>query len=190
MELGLRERMLVKDIMSSPVITIFENESNDKTAKLMEKNNVSCVIVTSMNSKPIGIITERDMVTRIVAKDLQPSKVKAKDVMTSPLITIEPDETLTNTARRMNKLKIRRLIVIYKGKMAGIISSKDILAFTPELIEIIQEKARIENKSEEIVEYTPSAGYCDNCDQWASNLKEVEGTFLCEDCRIELEKEE
>ncbi len=62
----------------------------------------------------------------------------------------------------------------------------------PELIEIIQEKTRIANQgiSTELLEQTPLAGYCDNCGQWADDLTEVEGNFLCEDCQLEVEREE
>ncbi len=191
-ELGIRETLLVKDVMSSPVITIFEDESADKAAKLMAEHNVGCVIVATKDKKPIGIITERDMVVRIVAEDLQPSKIKVKNIMSSPLRTVKPDETLSEAARKMSRLNVRRLGVVYKGKLAGIISSKDILAVTPELIEIIQEKARIENESQtdNILSRPLMAGYCDNCGQWSDNLKEVEGNFLCEDCRVDLQKEE
>jgi len=180
--------MLVKDVMSSPAITIREDERIDRAAQLMDKHNIGCLIVTTAGEKPIGIITERDIVTRVVAKDIKPSEITAKDIMTAPLITISPDETLSEAARRMSNLNIRRLGVIYKGALIGIISSKDILAVTPELIEIIQEKARIEESELEEVENPPSAGYCDNCGRWSDDLVEVEGNFLCEDCRIELEE--
>jgi hypothetical protein len=78
---------------------------------------------------------------------------------------------------------------MYKGQLVGIISSKDILSVTPELIEIIQEKAKI-SASEEAAETFPLAGYCDNCGAWSDNLKEVDGTYLCEDCFIDREKSE
>ncbi len=187
-ELGIRSRMLVKDVMSSPAITIRENERIDRAAQLMDKHNIGCLIVTTAGGKPIGIITERDVVTRVVAKNIKPSEITAEEIMTAPLITISPDETLSEAARRMSNLNIRRLGVIYKGELVGIISSKDILAVTPELIEIMQEKARIEESGLEEVESPPSAGYCDNCGSWSDNLVEVEGNFLCEDCRIELEE--
>jgi len=191
-EIGIRPPMLVKDVMSSPVITISEDETADKAAALMVKYKVGGIIVTTKGDKPLGIITERDLVTRIVAKDLKPSKIKAKEIMTTPLITIDPDEELNEVARRMSRLNIRRLGVMYKGKLVGIISSKDILAITPELIEIMQERARIEseNLNEESVEKPALTGYCDNCGQWSDDLREVEGNFLCEECRIEFGREE
>jgi len=190
-EIGLRTRMLVKDVMTSPVITVDEDATVDKAAQLMAEDHVGCIIVTSKDEKPLGIITESDFVTRVLAKNIQPSKLTAKEVMSSPLITVDPDETLSETARRMSRLNVRRLGVMYKGKLVGIISSKDVLAVTPELLEIIQEKARIERGTalEEGSESTPLAGHCDQCGRWSDTLTEVEGNFLCEECRIELESE-
>ena len=189
-DIGIREPMLVKDVMSSPVITVNEDETVNKVAQLMDKYRVGCVIVTSKEGKPLGIITGRDLVIRVLSKNLLPSKLTAKDVMSSPLITIEPDAKINEAARMMSRLNIRRLAVTYRGELVGIISNKDILAVTPELIEIIQEKARIqaESSSGEYPESTPFTGYCDRCGAWSDDLKEVEGQFLCEDCRSELEE--
>ena len=192
-DLGLRSKMLVKDVMSSPVVTIEENARANRAAELMDKHGLGCIIVTSKDTKPLGIITERDMVGRVLAKNVKPDAIKAKDVMTSPLMTIEPDETISEAARRMSRLNIRRLGVIYKGQLIGLVSSKDILAVMPELLETIQENALIEgeNRAEEATEESkPLAGYCDHCGGWSEDLKEVDGEFLCEDCRVELESED
>jgi CBS domain-containing protein len=192
-EIGLRSRMLVKDVMSSPVITIEEDAPANRVAELMDKHGLGCIIVTSKEGKPLGIITERDLVVRVLAKNVKPDSLKAKEVMTTPLITIEPDETISEAARKMNRLNIRRLVVIYKGQLIGLISSKDILGVMPELIETIQEKALIERESraQEMAEEESSlAGYCDRCGAWSDTLKEVNGEFLCEDCRIEWGSEE
>ncbi len=187
-EIGIRPRMLVRDVMTSPVITVDEDTPIDKTAQLMEKHKVGCIIVTGKKEKPLGIITERDFVTRVLAKNIHPAKLTAKEVMTAPLITVDPDEKLNEVARRMSQLNVRRLGVMYKGNLVGIISSKDVLRITPELIEIMQEKARIEGETavEEVSESSPLAGYCDHCGQWSDSLKEVEGDFLCEECQVEL----
>ncbi len=191
-EIGLRTRMLVKDAMSSPVVTTDENAPTDKIAKLMDENSLGCVIVTNKEGKALGIITERDLVMRVLAKNLQAAAVKAKDIMTAPLATIEPEATITDAARRMSRLDIRRLGVIYKGDLVGLISSKDILGIMPELIEIILEKSRIEgaNASEQVTEEeTPLSGYCDQCGVYSENLKDANGQNLCEDCRIDAEDE-
>jgi hypothetical protein len=85
------------------------------------------------------------------------------------------------------------LAVIYREKLVGIVSSKDVLGVMPELLETMQEKARIEgeNMAEEAEkESAPLAGYCDHCGVWSDDLKEIDGQFYCEDCRVELEGEE
>jgi CBS domain-containing protein len=193
-EIGLRSsRLLVKDVMSSPVITITEDAPANKVAELMDEHGLGCIIVTSKEGKPLGIITERDLVARVLAKNAKPDSVKANEVMTSPLITIEPDATISEAARRMSRLNIRRLGVIYKGQLIGVLSSKDILSVMPELLETIQEHAIIEseNRAQEATEESvPLTGYCDRCGVWSDDLKEVNGEFLCEDCRVELESEE
>jgi len=191
-DIGLRSRMLVKDVMSSPVITIDENAPANRVAELMDKHGLGCIIVTSKEGKPLGIITERDLVRRVLAKNIKPNSFNAKEVMTSPLITVEPDEKISEVARKMSRLNIRRLAVMYKGQLVGVLSSKDVLGVMPELIEIIQEQALIEgeNRAQEAGEQsTPLAGYCDNCGGWSDNLIEVNGDFLCEDCAAELESE-
>ena len=188
-EIGLRTRMLVKDVMSSPAVTVPEDAPVDKTAQLMSNDRLGCIIVTSKDGKALGIITESDLVRRVLAKNIRPSKLTAKEVMSTPLITVDPDEVLTETARRMSKLDVRRLGVMYKGNLVGIISSKDILAVTPELLENMQEKVRIERETEvdeESSESAPLAGYCERCGSWSDNLDEVEGTNLCEECQMEL----
>ena len=190
-DIGIRPKMLVKDIMTSPVITIGENDTIYKAAQLMDKHDVGCIIVTSKEGKPVGILTERDFVSRVLTKNTLPSRIKAGKVMTSPLITIDPDTTLQEAARKMSKLNIRRLGVIYKGNLEGIISSKDILAVTPELLTIIQERANIEKEpvAEEETATRPLAGYCDHCGRWSDALKDVEGMLLCEECQTEMKSE-
>ena len=192
-EIGLRTRMLVKDVMSSPVVTTGEEAPSNKVANIMDENDLGCVIVTNKAGKPIGIITERDLVIRVLTKNLKPDTVIAKEIMTSPLVTIEPEATISDAARRMSRLDIRRLGVLYKGNLVGLISSKDILGVMPELIEIIQERTRIESASSseetEEAEEAPLSGYCDRCGVYSENLKDANGQNLCEDCRIEVEQE-
>jgi len=194
-DIGMRTRMIVKDVMTSPVVTVEETASANKVAGLMCDNKVGCVIVVDKTGNAIGIITERDLVVRVLAKNVAPAGAKAKDFMTTPLVTVEPEKTVTDAARMMSKKDIRRLGVLYKGKLVGIVSSKDILDVMPELLEIMQERTRIESASspeateEAEAEEAPLSGYCDRCGMYSENLLEVNGKYLCEDCRIEVEGE-
>ena len=189
-ELGLRTKMLVRDVMSSPVVTMNEDESSNKVAVAMDRGDLGAIIVTNETGKSIGIITERDLVIRVLSKNLKPDSVKAKEIMTTPLVMIEPEATITEAARRMNRLDIRRLGVIYKGNLVGIISSKDVLGVMPELIETILERSRIEGEARtEETEEVPLSGYCDRCNVYSESLKERNGENICDECRIELEQE-
>ena len=190
-EIGLRTRMLVKDAMSSPVVTTDEETSSNKVARLMDENKLGAVVVTNKEGNPLGIITEKDLVIRVLSKNLAPGTVKAKNIMTTPLVTIEPDATISEAARKMSSIDIRRLGVLYKGNLVGLLSSKDILSVMPELIEIIQEQNRIDGSDRpeeaEEAEEAPLSGYCDRCGVYSDELKDVNGQNLCEDCRIEIE---
>jgi len=189
-EIGLSPKMLVRDIMSSPVVTLDEDEPSNKAAEIMDKNNLGALIVQNKAQIPIGIITERDIVKRVVAKNQKPDTKKVKEVMTTPLVTIEPEAIISDAARKMTRLGIRRLGVIYKGNLVGILSSKDILGVMPELLEIMQERSRIEGSAaSEEPDETPQSGYCDNCETYSENLKERNGQNICDECRIELEQE-
>jgi CBS domain-containing protein len=189
-EIGLRTKMLVRDVMSSPVVTIDEDETVNRAAANMDMKDLGAVIVQNKAGKSIGIITERDIVKRVVAKNLKPDSVKAKGIMTTPLVMIEPEATVIDAARRMTRLDIRRLGVIYKGNLVGIISSKDVLGVMPELLEIYQERSRIEGaNAEEEKEEVPLSGYCDRCNTYSDTLKERDGQNICDECRAELETE-
>lgn len=190
------EEISVRDVMASPLITVKENTCIPMVAQLMEHYKIGSVLVTSKKGKPLGIITERDLVTRILTKitdkglvkrilgeDAHVTKLTAGEVMTSPLVVITPDKTLVEAARKMRRHNIRRLGVTSKGKLIGIISNKDIIGVTPELIEILRERKKIaEITPPDFSEHLAIAGYCERCGNWSSNLKESNGNFLCEEC--------
>jgi len=169
--------------MAYPVISVYEDDTVDHVAKLIADQDIGSIVVINTIGKPVGLITERDIVIRVTSKNLIPSKVKAKEIMTSPLRTTEPDKDIKEAAEIMNKHKIRRLIVMQKGIMVGIVSSRDIIAITPALIEIIVERARI-TRVPLITETSSTAGYCDKCRQWSDTLLNKEGKFICEECQI------
>jgi CBS domain-containing protein len=188
-EFGLRTKMLVKDVMSNPVVTADENETTNNIAVTMDKMRLGAVIITNKEGKSIGIITERDLVVRVIAKNNKPNEIKAKEIMTTPLTTIDPEATISDAARRMNHLNIRRLGVFYKDKLIGIVSNKDLLGVMPELIEITQEHTRIESSIiAEALEEIPQSGYCDHCETYSENLRVYNGQNICDECRMELEQ--
>jgi len=174
----------VEDVMSSPVVTIKDTDTVLAATKLMKKHEIGCVIVVDKAGRPLGLITERDVVRRIAALDLLPSKVKAAKSMTKPPAMIEPSANVTDAAKRMREMKIRRLVVVDGTKIRGIISSNDIVDITPALVDVMAEKSQIA-PVKKIKESAPLSGYCDKCGSWADELKSHDGQFLCDDCMSE-----
>ncbi len=113
----------VKDIMTKEVITIEANKTVYEAAELMATKELGCLIVV-IKAFPVGIITERDIVRRIVAKRSS-LDVKVTEVMTKTLITVEPDTSLREAARVMSANKIRRLPVLKDNTLVGIVVASD-----------------------------------------------------------------
>lgn len=185
MERSLATKVMVREVMNGPPVSGKETDTAAELADKMEKLKVGSVVI--MNGEEVkGIVTEGDLVSKVVAKNRLPSSVLARDVMSSPLATVESDKDVTTAARLMRKLGIKRLGVTYRGRIVGIISMSDIVAVTPELIDVLSEKARILTGGRR--EGKQVSGYCDACGEWSDNLAEVDGRFLCEECRGEAGK--
>lgn len=187
MSLGLEPKMIVREAMSSPVVAVLESSEVTEVACLMREHKFGAIVVNNSEGLPVGIVTERDIVLRVVANGKSPGGVKAKEVMSTPLRVVKAETPLVDAMRMMDKLNIRRLGVTYKGQLVGIISHKDIIRIIPTIIEIMKENSKINGSGES---FSPSTiGYCDKCEIYSINLRAVDGEYLCEDCRLE-EKEE
>ena len=115
----------VKDVMISDLATLDVSTSIRDAAKLMDKKNVGCIIVTK-NQLPIGIITERDFVKRIVAKE-KPLTASLEEVMSTPLIEIDPNETVWEAAQLMKINNIHKLPVKKDNQVIGIVTTTDLV---------------------------------------------------------------
>lgn len=183
MGVEITSKMLVREAMSSPVISVREDADVVDVAIMMKNNRVGAIIITNRQGKPVGIVTERDIVTRLVSEGRAPKAVIAKEIMSSPLRMVEPDMNLIDALRLMDKLNVRRLGVIYKGDLVGLITDRDIIRLVPTIVEIMKEQREINNAPN--VSGPSIAGYCDRCEIYSNNLRAVDGEFLCEDCRAE-----
>ncbi len=113
----------VKNIMTKNVVSIGVNNSVFEAAELMTNKQVSCLVIMD-GELPTGIVTERDVVRRVVAKKL-PLNTKISEVMSKALITIGPNASLKEAARLMSSNKIRRLPVVEQNKLVGIVVAAD-----------------------------------------------------------------
>jgi len=183
------EVVVVRDIMSRPVVSVKESDNVADVARLMAKHDIGCVLVAGKKGETVGIVTERDIVQRIAAKNLLPSKVTVADSMSKPVITVQSKTSITDAAKLMNQRKVRRLAVIEDGKLAGVLTMKDILEVTPAIIDLASETTRVGMERPR-----PSraglSGYCDECEIWSDALAQKDGIFLCQDCAKDLGPEE
>jgi len=115
----------VKDVMIKEVASLDSSSMIKEAATLMDNKNIGCVVVTKEKS-PIGIITERDFVRRVASKE-KPLNSPLEDVMSSPLITIDPDETVWEAAESMKVNNIHKLPVIKENNILGIITTSDLV---------------------------------------------------------------
>jgi CBS domain-containing protein len=113
----------VKDLMTKNVVTIESNKTVAEAAFLMSENDIGDLVVME-NNTPVGIVTERDFVRRVLAEK-KPVSTKISEVMTTPLKVIDPEAPIKEAARRMVNRKIRRLPVIKDNKLVGILTAAD-----------------------------------------------------------------
>lgn len=132
--------LFVKDVMTQKVRTISSTATVKQSASLMMKSKIGSVIVVE-DSRPEGIITEGD-VSRAVAKGLDPKTVQVKSIMSRPLITITGDLRVEEAARVMANANVKKLPVVEKGKLIGVITQTDIVGSSFDLVTALKEMVR------------------------------------------------
>jgi len=178
----------VKDVMSKPAIVIDINETAKAAGEKMKKYRKGCLIVTK-NGMPVGIVSDSDLINKVLVKDKKASEVLVKDIMSSPLVTIRPTDSIIEAANKIKRNNIHRLPVVDKGKVVGLISLTDIARSVPEMIELLEYRLKMKETPIEIVEKRMS-GICDACGNYDEELEYVNGQWLCESCREALKEEE
>jgi len=130
--------ILVKDIMSKDVRVVRPDTSAQEIAATLNKLNIDSVIVVQKD-KPVGIVTVRDVMRRLVEEYLAPRTLTAREMMTSPLTTINVEATVDEAAKLMAKKNVKTLPVIDKDKMVGVVSFTDIAFKVPTLLSLLEE---------------------------------------------------
>jgi len=117
--------ILIQDIMTRALITVNSATTASQIAKMMEQGGIGAIFVKE-NDHPIGVVTDRDFAIKIAANNF-PFDTTAKKIMSSPLITINHNESILAAAERMTSKKIRKLAVTKNGKIVGVITSTDLV---------------------------------------------------------------
>jgi len=116
----------IESVMRRPPVTALFSDSISYVTEKMISNNIGAVIILS-GGKPSGIITERDIVEKIVRARRDPDKTRAAEIMSSPLLTIEAEKTVLDALKIMRDSDIRRLAVTKNGRLVGIVTERRLL---------------------------------------------------------------
>ncbi len=120
----------INEIMSTGLITVKPSDSVQLAVDIMADNNISCLVVLDEDDAPVGIITERDLIRRILKPRKDPKKIKIGDLMTKNPVTIRSDATLKEGLSLIEQKGIRRLPVVDEGVLKGIVTQTDIVKKT------------------------------------------------------------
>lgn len=134
----------VADVMTKEIITIDENATVKEAAIIMDKNQISCLI-TLRKGRAIGIITERDLLKRVIVEARNPEKTKVTKIMSTPLQTTTADTDLEEALRQMFKKKIKKLAVINNENILGLLSLTDIAYCQPTLMTLLKTFAKAQD---------------------------------------------
>jgi CBS domain-containing protein len=171
----------VGKIMKTRVITVDPGINVSDAAKIMTNNRVGSLIIMK-NRRPAGILTDDDIVD-VVARGKNPRHVKIRDLpLRRKFITASPDERITDVTKKMIKNGIKRIPVVKGGNLLGIVSDKEILLISPELLDILSEKLKMRVESVASPDRMIS-GICESCGDYSDSLRNIGGSWLCEDCR-------
>ena len=130
----------VEDVMVKEVVTIDDGVTVKEAADVMNKFEIGCLIAIR-KGKAMGILTERDILKRIVAGGKDAVRVRVKDVMTSPLVVAEPTMDLGEAVKLMFQMKIKKLPVVNGKRIVGLVSLTDIARFQPQVMSILKQLA-------------------------------------------------
>ncbi len=124
--------------MVSNVMTVKINTLVIDAVKVMNQHGIGCLVVTD-NGNPVGIVTERDLLKRVLALSKNPKKIRVQEIMSRPLIVEKPDLEVEKVIELMFDRKIKKLPIVEDGKLLGLVTFTDLLNFQPQLIRVVKQ---------------------------------------------------
>ncbi len=169
--------MTKKPVVVSPSTPISE------CAKKMAAKHVGGLMVTE-KKKVLGILTEQDIVRKLIAKGKDVRKATADNVMEESIYTISPDDDIYEALIKMRDLNIRHLPVVFRNEIVGLLTLKDILKIEPQLFDLLVERFEVKEEQDKPI-FSRRSGECASCGEPSDDLEEVDGMMLCEKCRLD-----
>lgn len=171
--------------MSKPVHTIEEDTSTQQAALKMSLARRGFLVVTK-DGKPTGIVSDSDIIRKVVANNEKPNLIKVKDIMNKPIVSISPDDDIMRAVKKIKANNIHRLPVVYNKEVVGVISLTDIAKTSPEMMDLLEHRLQMKKFPTVIMEKT-TLGMCESCGRHSGSLINRRGEWLCEECGEEME---
>lgn len=130
--------ILVRDIMTKNVKTVRPSSTIIEGVRKMNKFSIGSVVVTQ-GKRVVGMITERDILMKVVEAQMDPSIIKAKEIMSTSIITVDLNTPIEEASRIMTRNQIKKLPVVDEGSLVGIVTATDITRSAPQLINLLQD---------------------------------------------------
>jgi len=137
--------MQVKHAMTKKVLVVKPDTTVKEAAKVMTEHRVGSLVVME-NDKVVGIVTELDIIWKVVAGNLNPEATLVKDIMTKKILTIQGDKTLEDATHMMVENNIKKLPVMEGDKLIGILTATDLISVQPKMIESLAKLILFEEK--------------------------------------------
>ena len=182
-------RISVGDIMTRNFTSVSPSDSLQKCAKKMVQERINSIVVIE-GKHLLGILTARDILWALTKKsNLNLKKITSMEIAKRKIAVIKPSADISEALEKMRASNFRRLPVLSKGEIIGVVTLKDILAIEPalyaEVRNLIDEIKEEEIKIGKARSQWPLEGICENCGAFSELLK-VEDMLLCPDCREEM----
>lgn len=147
--------LTVRDVMVTDLVTVDARVSVKKAVRVMNDFSIGCLPVTN-EGKIAGMLTERDVLVRIVVEGRDPEKTLVGDVMSKPLIVVKPEATVEEAVETMFKNKVKKLPVVENEKLIGLVTFTDIARIQPLMTQTIRElteKYDVSKRMEKAIHY-------------------------------------
>lgn len=176
----MKKNVEISEVMTDGVIAVEQEKPVTRAANLLKEEGIRGLIVVD-DGEAVGVVVCRDIVYQVTAEGLDPTEVAVEDIMSTDLIVAEEDEYLNEVAMAMVRNNVSRVPVVRENMLVGIVTQSDILRAWPGFAEIMGEEEEME------AEATPrpesESGNCESCENYSEDLKNVNGMWVCPECR-------
>lgn len=168
--------------MTEGVIAIEHDATIREAAEKMRDEDIRSLVVVE-EDEAVGIVVGRDVIYQVIADEQDPDATPVSDVMTDNLVTATEGDNIEDIARAMIRNDISRVPVLRGENLVGMVTQSNLVRAWPSYIDLLQEETHAFSPDEPVDNVETSEGLCDSCENYSTELVNVDGELLCPECR-------